>query len=408
MALVDWRREIQAASRAGDYGRVIELARRGKRLTQLQLGEALGLSQPAISRLEKRGTVGAYDMVILGRAAAHLNIPAGLLGLAGGSTGVEAVERRGFLGGVAAIAATPVLAALPGDADAGQAAALRLGTAAYRRLDGSTSSRDLVDAVRGHIQLIQRLGNGGRDRARLAAVGSEAASLAGWLSWDMGDNGSARSWYGQAIRAARAANEPLLVAYQIGSLAQFEAHAGGAAQALSLAGTARRSLGGERPGVADAWLSSVEALAYAASGDQRRADEALTHSWQVAMRLDREEPPPWPWVFVFDEAKVAAARITCGARLGLPQWVRTGDTRALATGHVKQRALLALDVAAGHLAAGRVEAAFALASDAVGVGQEFRSGRIVERARAVRRSFVTASLPKAVREFDERLYDVYL
>ncbi|KJK56075.1 hypothetical protein UK12_24920 [Saccharothrix sp. ST-888] len=318
------------------------------------------------------------------------------------------MERRGFLGGVAAVAASPVLAVLSGPADTGQAAALRLSTTAYRRLDGSTPSRDLADAVRGHIQLIQRLSTNGGGRTRLAAVGSEAASLAGWLAWDMGDHGSARSWYGQAIKAARAAGDPLLTAYQTGSLAQFEAHAGNAAQALSLARQARRFLGPERPAVADAWLASVEALAHAADGDQRRADRALTHSRAIAATLGREEAPPWPWVFVFDESKVTATRVTCGARLGLPEWVLTGDTEALATGHAKQRALLVLDIAAGHLAAGRIEAAFALASKAVDTGLEYRSGRIVERARTVRRSFTSQSPPGVVREFDERLHSVYL
>ncbi len=43
--------EVRDASRRGDYGRVIELVRRDRRMTQTQLGQALGLSQPAISRL---------------------------------------------------------------------------------------------------------------------------------------------------------------------------------------------------------------------------------------------------------------------------------------------------------------------------------------------------------------------
>ncbi|MFE2270020.1 hypothetical protein ACFXB4_12350 [Streptomyces lavendulae] len=84
------------------------------------------------------------------------------------------------------------------------------------------------------------------------------------------------------------------------------------------------------------------------------------------------------------------------------------DTEALSTGHAKRRALLVLDIAAGHLAAGRVEAAFAMASRAVDTGLQYRSGRIVDRARAVRRSYRTASPPKVVRDFDERLHDAYL
>ncbi|KIE24639.1 DNA-binding protein [Streptomyces sp. MUSC 125] len=324
------------------------------------------------------------------------------------------MHRRTVLGGAVAAMAAPILVAVPHPRDAAgeQAAALRLTTSAYRRLDGTTPSRDLADAVDGHIRLIQtitRTATGDADRARLAAMGSEAASFAGWLAWDKGDHGSARSWYGGAVKAARTSRNVLLTAYQIGTLAQFEAHAGNGVEALNLALRARRALSDERPAVADAWLLTVEALGHAAVGDQRRADRTLTESRTAAEALATEqEPPPWPWVFSFTPDKVAACRVTCGARLQLPEWVLAEDVEALTTGHAKQRALLVLDIAAGHLAGGRVEAAFALASSALDTGLQYRSGRIVERARAVRRSLTTASPPKVVRDFDERLHGVYL
>ncbi|WP_286247568.1 hypothetical protein [Streptomyces graminofaciens] len=96
------------------------------------------------------------------------------------------MHRRTLLGGVVAAAATPVISPTPAadatDGGGGQAAALRLSTSAYRRLDGSTPSRDLYDTVESHIRLIQsitRSANSDGDRTRLAAVGSEAASFAG-------------------------------------------------------------------------------------------------------------------------------------------------------------------------------------------------------------------------------------
>ncbi|MFE9313421.1 helix-turn-helix domain-containing protein [Streptomyces sp. NPDC006706] len=410
---------IRDASRAGDYGRVIELTRKGRQMTQAALGQALGMSQSAVSRLEKRGQA-SYSTDVLAAAAAHLQIPPALVGLADGRTAQvqvrddDPMHRRTVLGGAVAAMAAPILAAVPDTHDTigGQAAALRLTTSSYRRLDGITPSRDLADAMEGHIRLIQtitRTATGDADRARLAAVGSEAASFAGWLAWDKGDHGSARSWYGGAVKAARTAQNPLLTAYQIGTLAQFEAHAGNGVEALNLARRARRVLGEQRPAVADAWLMTVDALGYAVAGDRRGADRALVESRTAAEALTAEqEPPPWPWVFSFTPDKVAACRVTCGARLGLPEWVLAEDVEALTTGDAKQRALLVLDIAAGHLAGGRVEAAFALASRALEAGLQYRSGRIVERARALRRSLTTASPPRVVRDFDERLHGVYL
>lgn len=191
----------------------------------------------------------------------------------------------------------------------------------------------------------------------------------------------------------------------------MEADAGNAAQALTLAASARRQLENEPVAVADAWLSTVEALAYAVAGDHRLCDRALSHSRAVASRLTAEEPPPWPWVFTFTESKVEACRLTCGARLGMPDWVfgsQNGVAVATSSAHAKQRALLQLDLAAGHLASGRLEAAYLLAAQAVETGLRYRSGRVVDRARIFRRAYTSSTPPKIVRDFDEKLHGVYL
>lgn len=414
---------LREAAQVGDFGRVIHLAREAAGVSQRQLGDACGMSQSAVSRLESHGAA-AYDMNKLARAATHLQLPLHLVGLAEQAaahaplTDGPDVQRRNFLAGAAAVATAPALSTLTtGQAQAaegGPAAALRLATTAYRRLDGSTPSRQLVEPVLAHLRLAQTVARETTERAQraqLAAVGSEAASLAGWLSWDMGDYGSARTWYGTAVRAARTAGDKLLTAYQVGSLAQFEAHAGNAAQGLAQARAARRHLGSEPPAVASAWLSTIEALAHAGSGDSHATDRALHDATGAAHRIAADNPPPWPWVFPFTHSKVAAARLACGARLGRAQWVFDAQDEAapvLSSGHEKQRALYVLDLATAHLSEGRLEGAFALATNAVETGARYRSGRIVERARALRRSYTSATPPKVVRDFDDRLYGIYL
>ncbi|WP_275558855.1 helix-turn-helix transcriptional regulator [Streptomyces sp. 5-6(2022)] len=411
---------IWDASRRGDFGRVVSLARRATGVSQRQLGDACGISQSAVSRLEGRGAA-SYDMTILARAATHLHIPPRLVGLADHAAAQAAengpldVDRRNFLAGTAAIAAAPALTALrPHSVDADQAAILRTATTAFRRLDGTTPSRHLSEPVLAHLRLSQTITSEAENpeqRARLAAVGSEAASLAGWLAWDMNDIGSARTWYGAAIKAARTSGDRLLLAYQLGSLAGFEADAGNAAQALSLIHRARRHLGADAPAIGSAWLSTVEAQAHAASGNATAADTSLLQAARSTDALQDEQPPPWPWVFTFTHSKVAAARLTCGARLGLPKWVADSQdaaAAALTSSHEKQRALLKLDLAAAHLTSGRLDGAFALATRALETGLRYRSGRIVERARGLRRTYASPTPPKIVRDFDDRLHGVYL
>ncbi|MEU8877708.1 helix-turn-helix transcriptional regulator [Streptomyces javensis] len=234
---------IRDAARQGDYGRVVNLARRDAGVSQGQLGDACGISQSAVSRLEGRGTA-SYDMTILARAATHLHIPPRLVGLADhtaahvAENGPHDVHRRNFLAGTAAAIAAPTLATRhPEPTGTGQAATLRVATTAFRRLDGTTPSRQLSEPVLAHLRLTQAITSDAEtteQRARLAAVGSEAASLAGWLAWDMNDIGSARTWYGAAIKAARISGDRLLLAYQLGSLAGFEADAGNATVAMGV------------------------------------------------------------------------------------------------------------------------------------------------------------------------------
>ncbi len=415
---------VRDASRSGDYGRVVKLVRVDARLSQKQLGQACGLSQSAISRLEAHGAA-TYNMTLLARVATHLNIPLRLVGLADQPAVQTAdvdgsdVERRTFLHGSAAIVAAPILtpasmAHRHQGGDGGQAASLRLATTAFRRLDGTTPSRQLQEPVLAHLRLAQTIASEADNqeaRYRLAAVGSEVASLAGWLAWDMGDYGSARTWYGNAIKAARSSGDRLLAAYQLGSLAQFEAHAGNAVQSLNLLNQVRSRLE-ERPiATATAWLSASETLAHAVAGDARMSDRALAQAAKAAEQVSTEDPAPWPWMFTFNGAKVAAMRLTCGARLGLPEWVRAAQDEAgeaMTSGHEKQRALIMLDLASAHLVSGRFDGAFSLATRALETGVRYRSGRIVERSRALRRSFTSANKPQVVREFDERLHGIYL
>ncbi|WP_327239010.1 hypothetical protein OG243_02020 [Streptomyces sp. NBC_01318] len=76
--------------------------------------------------------------------------------------------------------------------------------------------------------------------------------------------------------------------------------------------------------------------------------------------------------------------------------------------HGERRAPLNLDAASGHLVSGRIDSAFALATRAVHDGLRLRSGRVVERARAFRRAFVSTTPPGIVPDFDTLLHDAYL
>jgi transcriptional regulator with XRE-family HTH domain len=401
---------ILDAARAGDTGAVIRRVREARGQSQADLGAACGYSQPVVSRIE-RGQRHAYDIRVLRRIAQVLDIPPQLLGLAELPLQRPAeppVNRRDFLAGAGGLAASIVLPTTsPAPADT-TAAALRLVTAAQRRLDATTPSHDLIEAVLAHLRLTGREVTTAPDldaRAGLAAALSEIAGLAGWLHWDMYDLGSARRYYRVAISAAREARDGVLSAYMTGSLAAFAAESGDAPESLGLLAAAHHELGADPPVIAVAWLSAVGALAYASAKDERSALAALDRSHAAVEQQRADDSPRWPWVFAFDTARLAAYRLACSVRLGQAEVaVRAADDAGeLLSAPTRQAALWRLDHAAAHLQAGRVDHAFGIARDVLDGGTACQSARIVNRARALRRSYNGHSPPATVRDVDERI-----
>lgn len=395
--------EILRAVRDGDNGAVIRLVRQKQGMTQTALGAACGYSQSVISRIE-RGHSHSYDIRFLRSIAVALGVPPQLLGVAEQTE--SEVNRRDFLAAGGALAASSLLPTWP-VAEVGPDSYRHI-TAGHRRLDAFTPSRDLADAVRAHLRLTHAAfttaPDKGTERA-LAAAMSEVAGFAGWLHWDMYDLGSARRYYGMAIATARQTGNAVLSAYMVGSLAAFAAQLGDAHESVRLVATARQQLGADCPAIADAWLSSVAALAHASARDERTALAALDHATAAVARMPAEDAPPWPWVFGFDTGKVAAHRLACAVRLHRHEMAieAVKEAGSTLTASTKQAALWQLDHAGALVGAGDVERAFSIATRVLDVAEQQRSARIVERARELRRTFENETAASPVRDFDERL-----
>jgi transcriptional regulator with XRE-family HTH domain len=294
---------IVHAVRAGELGTVIRLARKAHGLTQADLGAACGYSQSVVSRIE-RGQRHAYDVRFLHRIAGVLGVPPQFLGLAerAAERPASSANHRDLFTATGVATASVLLPPLPHVTDP-TADALRLVTAAQRRLDARMPSRDLAESVRSHLRLTVRALRAAPDagtRAELAAALSEITVLAGWLHWDMYDLGSARRHFDMAISSARESGDRLLAAYTTGYLAAFSTHHGDGDQSLGLVASARQQLGADRPAIADAWLGGIAAQGHAAAGDERSTLAALDHAVAAAERVPAQEPPPWPWVSTVD------------------------------------------------------------------------------------------------------------
>jgi transcriptional regulator with XRE-family HTH domain len=387
--------------------------RQARNWTQAELAEAVGYSQSWVSKVLRRRQALTLDQAR--EISRRLGIPVHLLRF--GSLGGEGPAKRRDIGKTIALALVPW--ASPPEADRSTAPTLNAITNAQRRLDAMTPARELARGVIPHVEMANRaLGRtrGPGVAADVAASLSEAAGLAGWLHTDMCDQGTARYYYRLAVDAARHAGHDLLAGYMLGSPAAFEIDTGDHAAGLRLISRAREQMAGENHSTPRAWLAAIEALGHAsARGGEHAADDAVERAG-AAVEADRNTAePPWPWIFPFDQAKLAGYRALVYVRLGRPGDALAAFADSLVAPQLapKQRAMIMLEVATAAAQEGvtekdtaRIDEAFGLAAEALALGERYGSGRVIQRSRMFRRDYA-GPVTSSVRAFDQRVYATF-
>ncbi|MFD6950057.1 MULTISPECIES: helix-turn-helix transcriptional regulator [unclassified Nocardiopsis] len=407
-----------------DMAAVIEGVRTARGWSQGDLARAIDYSQSWVSRVVN----GQQSLTIsqVHDLARRLDIPLHLLRFGGGppqagpaEKGVDTTRRRDFGRAVAASAlltatAVPATAAPSHAPAAGHrsvnettASALRSITGGQRRMDATSPARHLLPSAVAHVHLSEQMlaqAHGTPFHSELSAAASEASGFAAWLHADQGDTGSARMHYRTAVVRARQAGIRLLDVYMLGSLSAFETDtAQDPRLGLGLVQEAEHLLGPSAHPTARAWLACVEALAHAGAGDGPAAVGAIGRAEREAARSANADPP-WPWVFAFDEAKVAGYRALVGVRLSRPHDARRAFTEAFTprAANVKQSAVLQVELASAHAEAGDEDEAFRLAREALTTGMRFGSERVIGRVRAFRRRY-PGRRTRGAADLDEQL-----
>jgi transcriptional regulator with XRE-family HTH domain len=401
---------VAAALASCDFATLLEEIKQAHGWTQKQLASAVGYSQSWVSNVLRNQQALTVDQV---REISHrLGVPVHLLRFGEPGGGDDPTKRRDF-GKAMALALVP----LPkrAEIDDTTAPALTAITGAQRRLDATTSARELARGVAAHVDMANRLLTRARNSpfaADVAAAASEAAGFAAWLHADMYDIGTARNYYRLAIDRARRTEQDLLAGYMLGSLAAFEIEGGDSGQGLVLIAEARRMIGATSHPTPRAWLDATEALGLATmGGDGSAADQALLRAAAAIETSRGSLQPPWPWVFPFDGAKLAGYRALVAVRLNRPDVALAAFAESLSAAQPapKQRAIVMLEVATaarqdgtGRKDSDRIDEAFRLACEAVGIGETYSSERVIERSRRFRREYAGPTT-SYVREFDDRL-----
>jgi transcriptional regulator with XRE-family HTH domain len=316
---------------------------------------------------------------------------------------LEDVDRKTFLktalGAGAGIAVSRYLARPVVDRDELVATVARP-TSDYRRMESAVSSAILAPAVDAHLELTKGIVASTMHTSTGFRVLAEIAGLAAWLAADRGDDATARRRYRDAVEHAEHAAHPLLAAYMTASLGQYAVESGDASHGVELLDKAREELPLSAPNTAHAWLASLHAVAYAASGDRPAALNSLRRAEKLTTRQDHETA--WPWVFTFDTAKAARYQAEALGYLGDLQEAQAAFTAAHpALTAPKPRALAQIRQANVLAGAGRIDDGCQLAIDALAVGRAFGSARVITQVRSFRASVPTRTV--AARELDKAL-----
>lgn len=421
--------DMRNALAARDMRAVCKHLVESRGLSQAELAAMVGMDQSEISRvITGRRTI--REIEIFERFRDGLGIPGRLLGLLPGHAETQSpvsvgyaqgfeedkTDRREFLQAAAltGVAATATGAERPQSLTRehdGRPESIRVITAGMRKLDASVASQELTPALTSHLRMATQLLNETRSRRfkqELAAATGEAAGFAAWLHFDTNDLGAARSYYKAAVGHAQQTHDPLMTAYMLGSYGSFAVHLGDAEAGLSLIEEAWQGLGRGAPATARTWLRSMEALAHANRRDSEATREAIRQAERALASSNREGTPPWPWVFAFDEAKLAGQRAVCAVRLNEPDAAQAAfDEALLSSVSPKQYALLLVERATAYGQQREIDESFRLAEESLRIGSNMCSEKLLQRVRAFRREFDNFRATRAAQHFDNQLSEVY-
>ncbi|KWW98455.1 hypothetical protein LI90_75 [Carbonactinospora thermoautotrophica] len=129
-------------------------------------------------------------------------------------------------------------------------------------------------------------------RALYRAAG-ELVYLLGWMAYDDEQHGLAQRYYIQAVRLATEGGDPLMRSTVLRSMAAQAAWLGHGPQALRLAEAAAEGARGKAHARAQAFYAGMQAEAYAANKEPRRAREAMRIAEAALSRADSQSTPGW-------------------------------------------------------------------------------------------------------------------
>lgn len=275
----------------------------------------------------------------------------------------------------------------------------------YREAGGIPVRARIVEFLAGRVAPIVKGAYDDRTGRQLFRAVGGLAALAGICSYDADLQGIAQRYYFQALRLAKASGDRGFGGYVVALLANQSLYRGSNRQVIQYAETALRGSRGRLSPALMTDLSSLQAKAYARTGDRDGCHSSMTRAEDMSGRIrPAEEPPETSYVQAGLVQTQHADALRClgdltAARAYAQQAV---DTSSHARGRVHRLATLAT-ILAGQ---GDAEAAAGTGGQMLDHAAGMESRRIEERIVRVRDAIIMASDSRTGAEFSERVADM--
>ncbi|MEU1779247.1 helix-turn-helix transcriptional regulator [Streptomyces abikoensis] len=327
------------------------------------------------------------------------------------------VPRRLFLGGIGAAAAG--IAAAPLAQASRPAPRIPVPDSnpiehfqAIRRVlidsDNLFGPHQLLARVQEQINAITALREGkrGADRRQLLQIQTQFAELCGWFHQDAGDHRAAQYWTDRALQWSHMAGDPDLTVYVLARKGQLAGDMKDPVEAVDAAEAAEEAA---RPGTRLAAVAATYAAhGHALRGDARESMRAYDHAREL---LHGDINPESTWGVWLDDAYIDVHRSRSLSALGDHQAAADGfraAITALPAGYHRDKGVYLAREALAHAGARDAEQASSVGLQALAIGAETRSARILTELAQLDSVLLPWRDVPSVREFRDALNAVVL
>lgn len=395
-----WRSSpVLRAVQGQDFGQLLKAWRTTLQpvATQVEVAQWLGLSQAQVSRIES-GRTRVNDLSKLVRWARVLGARGDCLWFTIPEDENDQAQPQASV----AVTLPPVLegglAEIPGgkiasERGVGQArysarqsvgqddvAVIREATSTFRQIDnrfGGGRARVAVSAFL-ETEVSVALGDGRFSRGARGPFEQAAAEmyqLAGWMSYDVGDERRGRAHLRRALEIATSAGDDALTAEMLAAMSHQAAFAGRGDEAVDLALAARRAAQRSGAPALQAESAVLEAQGLALMRDARGAIAALKRAETLFLMATDGNTPAW--LGYFDRAYLSAKFAQTLRDLRMPGEAErfARDSLRMSEGYERGRLFNTALLSSILVDRGEIDAAVAVARDAVAMAGRVRSAR---------------------------------